>query len=130
MAEYQHQNLQDFENFAERFGMADEREIRFGRNALGIEGGGFSYQKLVPNVHGASGHRHKAQEEVYVVIAGSGQIKLDDEVRDLRQWDVVRVPPPIARAFSSGADGLEFLAIGYGASGDGEIVEGFWPAPE
>jgi uncharacterized cupin superfamily protein len=130
MADYQHMNLGDVENFAERFGIADEREIRFGRNALGIEGGGFSYQKLVPNVHGTSGHRHKAQEEVYVVLAGSGQVKLDDDVRDVRPMDMLRVPPPVVRAFSSGPDGLEFLAIGFGASGDGEMVEEFWPAAE
>ena len=128
MTDFQQLNLRDVENFAERFGLAPEREIRFGRNALGIEGGGFSYQKFAPNLPPSAGHRHRAQEEAYVVIAGSGRIKLDDEVRDLAQWDILRVAPHVTRAFASGPDGLELLAIGYGESGDGEIVEGFWDA--
>jgi mannose-6-phosphate isomerase-like protein (cupin superfamily) len=126
VTEFQQLNLHDLENFAERFGLAPDRDIRFGRSALGIEGGGFSYQKFAPNLPGSAGHRHRTQEEVYVVIAGSGQAKLDDEVRELRQWDVLRVLPPVARGFASGPDGLELLAIGFGEGGDGEIIEGFW----
>jgi mannose-6-phosphate isomerase-like protein (cupin superfamily) len=125
--EYTRLNLRDdVENFAEGYGLAPDLELRFGRNALGIEGGGFSYQKRGPNVAGATGHRHQTQEEVYIVIAGSGQVKLDDEVQDVHQWDVIRVPPTVARGFASGPDGLELIAIGYGAGGDGETIEGFW----
>jgi mannose-6-phosphate isomerase-like protein (cupin superfamily) len=119
-------NLKDVENMAERFGLAPGLEARFGRNALGLEGGGFSYQKLAPNLPGSMGHRHRVQEEVYVVIAGSGRVKLGDEVRELRQWDVLRVPPPLARGFESGPDGLELLAIGFGEGGDAEMLDGFW----
>ncbi|MGH9029184.1 MAG: hypothetical protein ACRDV4_06165 [Acidimicrobiales bacterium] len=43
-----------------------------------------------------------SKEEVYIVLAGSGRVKLEDEVRELRQWDVVRVPAPVARGFESG----------------------------
>jgi mannose-6-phosphate isomerase-like protein (cupin superfamily) len=127
LSEYTRLNLRDdVENFAERYGLAPNLELRFGRNALGIEGGGFSYQKRAPNLASATGHRHQTQEEVYIVIAGSGQVKLDDEVQDLRQWDVIRVPPTVARGFASGPDGLELIAIGYGDGGDGETIEGFW----
>ena len=127
MSDYTRLNLRDdTENFAERFGLAPDLELRFGRSALGIEGGGFSYQKRAPNLAGSTGHRHRIQEEVYIVIAGSGQVKLDDEVQDIRQWDVIRVPPAVARGFASGPDGLEFIAIGYGEGGDGETIEGFW----
>jgi mannose-6-phosphate isomerase-like protein (cupin superfamily) len=127
--DYKRLNLRDdVENFAERFGLAETMEIRFGRSALGVQGGGFSFQKLAPNLPGSSGHRHRTQEEVYLVIAGSGRMKLDDDVLDLRRWDVVRVPPGVARGFASGPDGLELIAIGFGEGGDGEIVEGFWEA--
>ena len=127
MADYTHLNLKDdVENMAEKFGLAPDLEARFGRKALGLEGGGFSYQKLAPNVAGSTGHRHRHQEEVYVVIAGSGRVKLEDEVRDLRQWDVLRVPGPVARGFESGPDGLELIAIGFGEGGDAEMLEGFW----
>jgi mannose-6-phosphate isomerase-like protein (cupin superfamily) len=29
------------------------------------------------------GHRHQEQEEVYVIVGGSGQMKLDEEIVDL-----------------------------------------------
>jgi mannose-6-phosphate isomerase-like protein (cupin superfamily) len=131
LAEYAHLNLKDdVENMAERFGLAPDLEARFGRKALGIEGGGFSYQRLAPNVQGSTGHRHRTQEEVYVVVSGSGRVKLDGEVQELRQWDAVRVPPAVARGFASGPDGLELLAIGFGEGGEAEMLEGFWDDPE
>jgi hypothetical protein len=79
----------DTEGFAKRFGLDPDLELRYGRKALGIEGGNFSYQRRAPNVAGTSGHRHQTQEEVHIVIAGSGQVKFDDEVHDVRQWDVI-----------------------------------------
>lgn len=127
MAEWTLVNLKDeVENAAERFGLAPDLEARFARNPLGLEGGGFSYQKLAPDFQAPTGHRHERQEEVYVVVAGSGRVKLDDEVRELRQWDAVRVPGGVARGFAAGPDGLELLAIGFGAGGDAEMLEGFW----
>ena len=48
------------------------------------------------------GHRHRAQEEAYVVVAGSGRAKLDDEVVELSEWDVLRVAPAVARSFEAG----------------------------
>jgi uncharacterized cupin superfamily protein len=116
----------DVENAAERFGLAPDLETRFGRTALGVEGGGFSYQRLAPGVAQPFGHRHGAHEEVYVVLSGSGRVKLEDEVRELRQWDVLRVPGPVARGFAAGPDGLELLVIGFGAGGDAEMLEGYW----
>lgn len=127
MADYSHLNLKDdVKNAAEDFGLAPDLETRFGRNALGIEGGGFSYQKLAPNVEAPFGHRHERQEEAYVVIAGSGRVKLEDEVRELKQWDVLRVAPTTGRAFASGPDGLELLAIGFGPGGDASMIEKPW----
>ncbi|HUJ55823.1 MAG TPA: cupin domain-containing protein [Gaiellaceae bacterium] len=111
---------------AERYGLAPDLEARFARTPLGLEGGGFSYQRLAPNVGGSDGHRHRSQEEVYVVLAGSGRVKLDDEVREIRQWDAIRVAPEVARGFESGPHGLELLAIGFGNGGDAEMLEGFW----
>jgi mannose-6-phosphate isomerase-like protein (cupin superfamily) len=74
------------------------------------------------------GHRHREQEEAYVVVEGSGRVKLDDEVIDLRQWDVVRVAPSVARAFEGGSEGLGLIAIGSDRpeGGDGERVDDFW----
>ena len=75
------------------------------------------------------GHRHREQEEAYVVVAGSGQILIDDEVRELRQWDVVRLAPEAVRAFAAGPDGLEVIAVGgpKPEGGDGEPQPVDWP---
>jgi uncharacterized cupin superfamily protein len=127
VADYTHLNLKDdVKNAAEDFGLAPDMETRFGRNALGIEGGGFSYQRLAPDLEASFGHRHERQEEAYVVIGGSGKVKLEDEVRELKQWDVLRVAPTVGRAFAAGPDGLELLAIGFGPGGDASLIESPW----
>ena len=72
--------------------------------------------------------RWAEQEEAYVVVTGSGRVRLDDEIQELRQWDLVRVAPGVVRAFEGGPEGLELIAIGNDRpeGGDGEMVEGFW----
>jgi mannose-6-phosphate isomerase-like protein (cupin superfamily) len=127
VADYTLRNLKDdVENSAERFGLAPELETRFGRKPLEIEGGGFSYQRMAPGYVLEFGHRHANHEEVYVVLAGSGRVKLDGEVRELRQWDALRVAPPVARGFAAGPDGMELLVIGFGEAGDAEMLQDYW----
>jgi mannose-6-phosphate isomerase-like protein (cupin superfamily) len=127
MTAYTHMNLKDdVENASEKFGLAPDMEARFARSAMALEGGGFSYQKLAPGFRPPAAHRHRTQEEVYVAIAGSGRVKIEDEIRDVRQWDAIRVQPGTARAFEGGPDGLELVVIGFGAGGDAEMLEDFW----
>jgi mannose-6-phosphate isomerase-like protein (cupin superfamily) len=82
------------------------------------------------NKMATDGHHHKEQEEAYVVVGGSGRIKLDDEAVELRHFDVVRVAPHVVRAFEAGPDGLEILAVGGRKPEDGDGVRdpGRWPA--
>jgi len=127
MTHYTHRNLKDdVENASERFGLAPDMEARFARRPLELEGGGFSYQKLAPGFRAPTAHRHKAHEEVYVVIGGSGRVKIEEEIRELRQWDAVRLAPDTPRAFEGGPDGLELIAIGFGDADDSEMLENFW----
>ena len=131
MSDWTLRNLRgDVENSAERFGLAPDLETRFGRKALGVEGGGFSYQRLAPDYVLQFGHRHAEHEEVYVVLAGSGRAKLDGEVHELQQWDALRVAPPVARGFAAGPDGMELLVIGFGEAGDAEMIQGYWDESE
>ncbi len=116
----------DVEDSAASFGLAPELEARFARKPLGLEGGGFSYQRLAPGYAVPFGHRHHTHEEVYVVLSGSGRAKLEDEVHELRQWDALRVEATVARGFAAGPDGLELLVIGFGEGGDTEMLQGFW----
>lgn len=127
-ADYAIVNIEELEDQAVEFGLSPNVEARFGRKATDAKQGGFSYQKLAANVRQPFGHKHEDQEEFYVVLSGGGSITLEGETRELKQWDVVRVAPSVARGFEAGPDGLEFLAFGAGASGDAEMLESFWDA--
>ena len=58
--------------------------------ALGLESSGLSYQRIPPGYRFPYGHTHETQEEVYVVVRGGGRMKLDEEIVELREWDVGR----------------------------------------
>jgi mannose-6-phosphate isomerase-like protein (cupin superfamily) len=125
MANYTVKNIKELDNAAERFGI-EGMEARFARNALELEKFGFSYQALTPNYRQAFGHRHASQEEVYLVLRGSGRIKVEDDIVPLKTWDAIRVPPGVARQLESGPDGMELLAIGAPEGGDAEMLDGWW----
>ena len=129
MSGYTITNLKsDVDDSAPRFGFAPDLEARFAREPLGSDVLGLSYQRLAPNFRMPFGHRHREQEEIYVVLGGSGRMKLDDDVVEVKQWDVVRVPPETTRSYEAGEDGMELLAFGAGASGlrDAEMAPGWW----
>jgi len=103
-------------------------EARFGRKHLDSEHLGVSYFRYGPGYRSKTAHSHREQEEAYVVVGGSGRVKLDDEIIELNQWDVVRVAPATIRAFEAGGDGLELIAVGSDRpeDGDGVRVEDWW----
>ena len=103
-------------------------EGRFARSHLDSQHLGISYLRYDPGLRSPTAHSHREQEEAYVVIGGSGRVRLDDEVRDIRQWDVVRVSPATVRAFEAGPDGLELIAAGSDRpeGGDGVRAEPAW----
>jgi quercetin dioxygenase-like cupin family protein len=103
-------------------------EARVARAQLDSEHLGVSYFHYEPGVRTPFGHSHAAQEEAYVVVGGSGRVKLDGEIVELRQWDVVRIAPGVLRALEGGPSGLELIAIGSDVSeGEGgETVVDFW----
>jgi mannose-6-phosphate isomerase-like protein (cupin superfamily) len=103
-------------------------EARFARNAIESDHLGVTYFRYGPGRRSPFGHKHREQEEAYIVTSGSGRIRLDDEILELKPWDVLRVAPSVVRAFEGGPDGLEFIAIGNDRpeGGDGERVPGFW----
>jgi uncharacterized cupin superfamily protein len=120
-------NLMELENLAVEGGST--LDMRFARGASGSEHIGVSHIRYAPGRRSSRGHTHREQEEVYVVLGGSGRIKLDDELRDLRIWDLVRVAPGTFRGFSAGPDGLELLAVGSDRpeGGDGvQADDGWW----
>ena len=127
MVDYAKTNLRELEDQAKAFGLAPALEARFARSALESESLGLSLQRLAPDARQPFGHRHREQDELYVVVDGGGRIALGDEVVDLATWDAVRVPAGTMRCLEAGPDGLEFLAFGAGEGGlaDVESVPGW-----
>ena len=121
MADYAHVNLiEDVPDQAVNLG-ADPKDfnIHFGREPLGCEHCGVSYSRYGPGVK-AHGHRHKKQEEIYVLVGGSAQMKVGDDVIELKKWSAVRVPPHVMRGIKGGPEGAEIIAIGAPNTGPGD----------
>ena len=121
-------NLEDVEYMAKRFGFGEQCEARFANRPLGAVRTGVSHQRLRPGVRQAFGHTHQHAEEVVVVLSGAGRVKIDDEIRDVRPLDAIRIAPTSARAFEAGPDGLEFVVFGPHHTGDAVMDSNFWPA--
>jgi quercetin dioxygenase-like cupin family protein len=118
-------NLKEIEDSAaDRDGM----EARFGRKHLDSAHLGVTYIRYDANVRSPMAHSHREQEEAYVVVDGSGRIRLDDAVHELRRWDVVRVSPATVRAFEAGDDGIVLIAVGSDRpeGGDGVRADTAW----
>jgi quercetin dioxygenase-like cupin family protein len=126
MSAYSKVNLKELEDATG--GGGGKVEAHFGRSQLDSRELGVSYFRYAPGFQPTMGHRHREQEEAYVVVGGAGRVKLDDEIVQLRQWDVVRVAPETTRAFAAGPDGLELVVVGSARpeGGDGERVEDWW----
>ncbi len=119
-------NLAEIEDAAPANGFADRWQARVAQTALGAEQTGVTYFRLLAGKRSPFVHRHASAEEIYVILSGSGRVKLDDEIMDVRALDAIRVAPEVARAFEAGGDGLEFLAFGPHHPGDGEAVDDGW----
>jgi mannose-6-phosphate isomerase-like protein (cupin superfamily) len=102
---------------------------RFARDALGSPELGVSRFTYEPGARMPWGHRHREQEEVYVVVSGSGRAKLDDEIVELGESDALRVAPAVIRSFEAGPEGMDVICIGgrKPKGGDTEKFEDFWP---
>jgi mannose-6-phosphate isomerase-like protein (cupin superfamily) len=118
--------LTDVEDSAPDFGFADVQEARFAKDDLDAEQTGVSHLRLKSSERMPFGHRHEEAEEVYVVLSGSGRLKLDDEIIEVEALDAIRVAPKVTRAFEAGPDGIEVLAVGARHDGDGEIIPSWW----
>ena len=123
---YTIRNLREVEDMAAKHGFGDVQEARFARGDLEAVKTGLMYLILRPGKRSAFGHRHKEAEEIYVVLAGTGRIKLDDDIIDIRPLDSIRMSPGVTRALEAGTEGLEVLAFGPRHENDAEMVPDFW----
>jgi mannose-6-phosphate isomerase-like protein (cupin superfamily) len=127
MSGYKSVNLKEVEDQAPKFGLSPDLEARFARVPLEAELIGITYQRLAPNLRLPWGHTHRTQEEIYVLVSGSGRMKLGDDVIEMQPWDAVRVHKDTMRGFEAGPDGAEVIAIGApGGPGDAEMEQDWW----
>jgi quercetin dioxygenase-like cupin family protein len=123
---YTQVNLSEIEDVAPANGFGHRWEARVARLPLDAQQTGVTLFRLRPDKRSPFSHRHTDAEEVYVILAGSGTIKLDEDLLEVRPLDAIRVAPEVARALEAGPDGLEFLAVGPRHEGDGEPVDDPW----
>lgn len=119
-------NLRETTDSAPKFGLSEMGEAHFVREELGADSTGLAYHVLKPGKRQPFGHRHEKAEEIYVVLSGSGRMRLDDDVVEISALDAVRVAPLIKRAFEAGPDGLSLLVFGPHHEKDGEVLNDFW----
>lgn len=119
-------NFDEVEDLNHRYGLAEVGEARYLREDVGAETIGLSLYRMRPGRRTGFGHRHERVEEMYVVLGGSGRLKVDDEIVELAPRDVVRVAPRSVRELEAGPDGLEVLATGGHGDGDGELLHDWW----
>jgi uncharacterized cupin superfamily protein len=129
MNAYTKRNLKsEIQDQAPAFGMAPNLEVRVGRTDLELERSGVSYLRLAPGFRMPFGHRHAQQEEVYVLLSGAPQLRLDDDVLELAPLDAVRIAKDTMRALQGGPDGAELILFGAPnvGPGDAELEQGWW----
>jgi quercetin dioxygenase-like cupin family protein len=99
--------------------------VRKVRRALGAQAFGCNYFTLPAGAEGRE-HHHAADahEEVYVVVRGSGVMRVDGDEVELRPGVFVRVDPGSTRVPIAGPDGLEFVT--FGAPVDGRYEPPGW----
>ena len=130
MADYTAVRVTDVPDVAADVGMdPDHFEIRLMREKLGLRNFAVTFERFGGGWAPTRGHRHGVQEEVYFLVSGRAQAKLDDEVIELEPWTAVRVPPETARAFrAAGDEDAVFVTIAAPQAdfGDIEFIPDFW----
>jgi mannose-6-phosphate isomerase-like protein (cupin superfamily) len=99
--------------------------VRFTRKALGARAFGFNHITLPAN---ATGHEHDEtgsnQEEVYVVLGGSGRMRIDGDEVELKPGRLLRIDPGSTRCPTAGEAGLTFITFGAPVGGSYEPPPG------
>ena len=127
MSGYTKTNLREVEDSAPKFKMPSEMSARFARTPIGGETLGLSLFRLEPNFRIPFGHKHASQEEVYVIVRGSGRVKVGDEIVDVGQWDAIRFDKDTMRNVEAGPDGIEYVAFGAGEDArEVEMAQNWW----
>jgi mannose-6-phosphate isomerase-like protein (cupin superfamily) len=123
--DYTIKNLREVDDIAAAQGFGEVLEARFAHEDLGAERSGVSYQVVKAGQRQPFAHKHGEMEEIYVVLFGTGRVKLDDKIEEVRPLDAIRIAPAVTRAFEAGDEDLVLLVFSPRAAGDARIVEDF-----
>jgi mannose-6-phosphate isomerase-like protein (cupin superfamily) len=126
MGDYTVKSIEEVADAAAGMAPDGQAQVRFAAGDFGAADTGFAHHRYAAGIRQPFGHRHDAAEEVYVVIDGSGRVRLDDEIVEVSRLDAIRVAPEVVRCFEAGPDGLEFIVFGPRHEGDGELLNGWW----
>jgi quercetin dioxygenase-like cupin family protein len=77
---------------------------------LACEHMAMSVNRMEPGTSGEH-HTHPEAEEIFVVMDGACQMRIDDEVVELRRFDAVRVPAHVYRSLHNHTDDLCWLVV-------------------
>jgi len=133
MAEYQIVHLEDVDDWLGDY----PGEMRGITYAIGAQQVALTHRRMPQHTgsKGSYGHRHKTQEEIYFVLSGKLQFKLDDEIVEVVERQAVRVPPQTWRGvWNDESEDAELIIISTRAAVDDpsadteKSAEDFWPA--
>jgi mannose-6-phosphate isomerase-like protein (cupin superfamily) len=128
--------IKRLEEVPDAFGGAYPGSMRFLTDELGNQQIAFTHRVMPAETggKGSYGHRHKTQEEIYFLISGTVEFKLDDEVIDVPAGTAVRVAPGTVRSiWNEGPEDAELVICSVRLDeprGDSELIEDFWPQSE
>ena len=131
MSDYTIRRLDDV---PDAFGGQYPGAMRFLTEHLGTTQVAITHRVMPPQSggKGSYGHRHKTQEEIYFVISGTLQFKLEDDVIDVAPATAVRVAPGVVRSiWNDGPADAELIIVSMRLDDvreDVELVQDFWPA--
>ncbi len=87
--------------------------VKFVRRELGVDAFGVNWFELPPHAEGVEHNESDSQqEEVNVVVAGSGRWRVDGEEVEVRRGTFLRFDPDTTRMPIAGPDGMTFVGIG------------------
>jgi len=108
-------------------------EMRFLTGSLEAEQAALTYRRMPPGTggRGSYGHRHRTQEEHYLVVEGTLTFKIGDDVFEAGPGTSVRVAPSAVRSVHNDSDADVVLVItsvkAESYDGEVELEQDFWP---
>ena len=115
-------NLKDLEDMAPKHGHSDMMQSRFASKDLELKESGLGYQILSANAKLPFKHKHKMQEEVFLILSGTGKMILDQETIKVKPLDVIRVGADVVRSLKADNKELAFVIFGAPATKDTDYI--------